>query len=237
MAARRCALVRPLRAAIFLYCVARSIAAEQTAPESDRIRAAMNTSIEKQRASVRLQLGSAQDVSAAGFFTVPWPAAATAPAPFSQAVCEPLSLAELTPLIETAATKHGLEARLVRAVIDKESGGRPCAVSPRGAQGLMQIMPATAADLKLGDPFDPKQNVDAGARYMKTLLDRFSGDLKLALGAYNAGPGAVDKEGKVPPNAETQDYVTQILQSLTESRAAPASSPGSAGTSAGTKAP
>ena len=205
-------------------------------PESaaDRIRAAMSTSIEKQRASVRSQVQGAQAAAAGAFFTVPWPAPAAAS---GSADCDPLPLAELTPMIGEAATKHGVEARLVRAVIEKESGGRPCAVSARGAQGLMQIMPGTAADLKLDDPFDPKQNVDAGVRYLKMLLDRFKGDLKLTLGAYNAGPGAVGKEGAVPGYAETQDYVAAILEALKAPPAAPGSPPGSAGTSGQTTAP
>jgi soluble lytic murein transglycosylase-like protein len=205
------------------------------ADQGDRIRAAMNASLEQQRASVRSQVLNAK-AAPADFFTIPWPAAPTGGAT-AQADCEPLPLAELTPLIGASATKHGVEARLVRAVIQKESGGRPCAVSPRGAQGLMQIMPGTAAELKLADPFDPQQNVDAGVRYLKALLDRFKGDLKLALGAYNAGPGAVDKDGGVPGNQETQDYVTGILESLTEPPAGLGSQPGSEGTSAQTKAP
>ena len=219
---------------MFLCCAARVPAAQQPAEFVDRIRAAMTASIEKQRASVRSQVQNGRAAPAAGFFTAPWP---TLTPVVAKADCDPIPTTELTPLIGAAAAKHGVETRLVRAVIEKESGGKPCAVSARGAQGLMQIMPATAAELKLEDPFDPKQNVDAGVRYLKMLLDRFKGDLKLALGAYNAGPGAVDKEGGVPANAETTDYVSEILQSLTEPQASPALPPGSGETSAKTTAP
>ena len=225
-------LVRILALAV----LAIPLAAAGPQDSSDRIRSAMNASIEKQRASVRSQVQNAQAAPPVDFFTVPWPSA-PAPVTPAQTDCAPLPAAELTPLIGASAAKHGVEARLVRAVIEKESGGRPCAVSARGAQGLMQIMPGTAAELKLEDPLDPGQNVDAGVRYLKLLLDRFKGDLKLALGAYNAGPGAVDKEGGVPQNPETRDYVTEILQALTEPSAAPGSPPGSAGTSTQTKAP
>ena len=120
----------------------------------------------------------------------------------------------LASLIDDAAKREDLKPGLLRAVVQKESAGRPCAVSPKGAQGLMQIMPATAADLNLSDPFDPKQNIDAGARFLKQLLTKYSGDLSLALGAYNAGAGRVDKEGGVPQITETQDYVADILTKI-----------------------
>jgi soluble lytic murein transglycosylase-like protein len=220
---------------MIFYCGSLLLSGQATPEDSvGRIRTAMNASIEKQRVSVRLQVQSAQP-DPGGFFTVPWPS--SAPPAAGPADCDPLSTAELTPMVDIAAAKYGVQAKLVRAVIAKESGGRPCAVSVRGAQGLMQIMPVTAAELKLENPFDPQQNVEAGTHFLKTLLDRFSGDLKLALGAYNAGAGTVDKQGGVPTNAETQDYVTQILKALTEPPAGLGSPPGSAETSAKTKAP
>jgi soluble lytic murein transglycosylase-like protein len=103
---------------------------------------------------------------------------------------------------------------LLRSVMRQESGFKPCAVSVAGAMGLMQIMPGTAEMLKLDDPFDPQKNVDAGASFLKMMLDRYQGNVTLALGAYNAGPGSVDKAGGVPPIAETMQYITNILGDL-----------------------
>jgi soluble lytic murein transglycosylase-like protein len=114
--------------------------------------------------------------------------------------------------IRQAASKYNLSSDLIRSVIRAESAFRPDAVSPAGAQGLMQLMPDTAKELGVADPFDVRQNVDGGARYLRQMLDRFGGDLKLALSAYNAGPGAVEKyEGQVP-YAETRDYVRRVLR-------------------------
>lgn len=130
--------------------------------------------------------------------------------------CEPLPLEVWTPLVRSAAEREGLSAELLAAVIRQESAFRACAVSPRGAMGLMQLMPATAQLLGVKDPFDPKENVDAGAKFLKMLLSRYGGNLALALGAYNAGPGRVDAAGGVPPIVETQDYVSDILTRLAE---------------------
>lgn len=130
--------------------------------------------------------------------------------------CEPLSPEVWNPLVSAAAEQEGLSAELLAAVIRQESAFRPCAVSPKGAMGLMQLMPATAQLLGVKDPFDPKENVDAGAKFLKMLLSRYGGNLALALGAYNAGPGRVDAAGGVPPIAETRDYVTDILTRLAE---------------------
>ena len=132
-------------------------------------------------------------------------------APFD---CDPLPAEQLDSLVEEAAQKTGVEAHLVRAVIDKESAGRPCALSAKGAEGLMQLMPATAEEFNVDDPFDPKQNVEAGARLLKSLLERYQNDPALALGAYNAGPDRVDQAGGVPRIPETADYVTAILEKL-----------------------
>ena len=113
-------------------------------------------------------------------------------------------------LIEQAAARHGVDSALVKAVIQAESGFKTNAVSPSGAQGLMQLMPSTAAGMGVSDPFDPAQNIDAGVRYLKGQIDRF-GDVSQALAAYNAGPAAVVKYGGVPPFKETQNYVSKVL--------------------------
>lgn len=117
---------------------------------------------------------------------------------------------EVDAAIEQAAARHQVDANLVRAMIKVESNFNPQAVSRKGAMGLMQLMPATARRLNVSNPFDPQENVDAGVRYMKTLLNNFGGDVRLSLAAYNAGEGAVARSGGVPRISETQNYVKQI---------------------------
>jgi soluble lytic murein transglycosylase-like protein len=129
--------------------------------------------------------------------------------------------ADLHALADQHADAHAVSPALVRAVIQAESAWNTRAVSPKGALGLMQLMPETAIELGVIDPFDPAQNIRAGVRYLKRLLDRYDGNAELALAAYNAGPGAVDKYGgKVPPYRETQAYVRKIV-SVTEVRMGP----------------
>lgn len=121
----------------------------------------------------------------------------------------------LAPYIEdisSAAQKYQLPATLIQGVITAESAGRSDAQSPAGAKGLMQLMDGTAADLGVTDAFDPQQNIHGGARYLRQMLDRFDGDRELALAAYNAGPGAVQKYGDIPPYRETQAYVHNVLR-------------------------
>ena len=136
----------------------------------------------------------------------PAPVPAT-PTPAAQPAPSPAQLAD------AAADKYGLPRRLVRSVISRESDFQPQAVSPKGAIGLMQLMPATAEALG-ADPRDPAQNVDAGTRYLRDLLEKYDGGLWHALAAYNAGPGAVDKYQGVPPYRETIDYVGRIDRDL-----------------------
>ena len=121
-------------------------------------------------------------------------------------------LPHLSNLIDPVAARHGLDSRLVAAVIWVESSGDPNAVSKKGAQGLMQLMPATARELGVRNVLDPGQNVDGGSHYLRRMLDEHDGDLSLALAAYNAGPDAVRRYGGVPPYRETRDYVGRVLK-------------------------
>jgi soluble lytic murein transglycosylase-like protein len=115
-------------------------------------------------------------------------------------------------LATETARRHGLDPDLVLAVIAVESAFRPDAVSPKGAQGLMQLMPATARELGVKDPLDPASNLDGGTRYLTSLIRLYDGDLKRALAAYNAGAGAVKRHGGVPPFRETREYVQKVLE-------------------------
>jgi soluble lytic murein transglycosylase-like protein len=125
--------------------------------------------------------------------------------------CDPLAAEAVAPIAEGAAKAHALPSKLVLAVIAQESGFKPCAESKKGAMGLMQLMPATAEELDVEAPFDAKSNVEGGAKYLRQLLEKYKGDLRLALAAYNAGPAAVDAAGGVPDIPETRVYVNAIL--------------------------
>ncbi len=122
-------------------------------------------------------------------------------------------------LIRAAAVRHGLDEELVVSVISAESKFNPRAVSRRRALGLMQLTSTTAARFGVADLFDPRQNIEAGTRYLKELLGRYNHDLRLALAAYNAGPERVDAYGGVPPYRETRDYVTRVTKLLTSRKA------------------
>jgi soluble lytic murein transglycosylase-like protein len=162
---------------------------------------AMQDSIALQRASVQKQQ-----------------TAAVGPAVAHDRDCAPLASSEVERLIGNASRAEDLDPDLLRSVMRQESGFKPCAVSPKGAIGLMQLMPTTAGDFNIRDPFDPVKNVDVGAHLLKQLIVRYGGDLARALGAYNAGPAVVDSSGGVPPIPETLDYVKQILSRLPAKR-------------------
>jgi soluble lytic murein transglycosylase-like protein len=125
---------------------------------------------------------------------------------------------DLREVAAAAARRHGLDPELVMAVVSVESGFRPEAVSPKGARGLMQLMPRTAASLGVEDAFDPAQNLDGGARHLGQLLTLYGGDLRRALAAYNAGEGAVLRHGGVPPYRETRAYVKKVLERYQEKK-------------------
>jgi soluble lytic murein transglycosylase-like protein len=126
-------------------------------------------------------------------------------------VCEPMPDETVAPMIESAAKAQKLPPKLLRSVIAQESGFRACAVSKKGAKGLMQLMPATAEQFGVEDPFEPIANVGAGAKFLRQLLEKFGGDLALALAAYNAGPAAVEEAKGIPDIQETREYVEAIL--------------------------
>jgi soluble lytic murein transglycosylase-like protein len=127
--------------------------------------------------------------------------------------------------IDRYASEHGLDPRLVEALIQVESGYDASALSRKGAMGLMQLMPETARELGVLDPWDAVQNLRGGTRYLKQLIDRFAGDLELALASYNAGPGAVERHRGVPPYRETSAYVQKVLSLYRGSRTAAAVAP------------
>jgi len=170
----------------------------------------LQSAMAKQRAAIAIQrLAVRQQRDSA----VPWMLGM----PRSEAAvedCDPIADPELTPLIASAAQQHKVEPKLLRGVIEQESGYHACAISAKGAKGLMQLMPATIEQFQVDDVFDPKQNIEAGAKYLRQLLDKYKDDLKLALAAYNAGPGSVDKSGGIPDIQETRDYVEEVLKKM-----------------------
>jgi len=181
----------------------------------------MRTSIEKKKGSIAQQRESIRKQAAsAAVWLVPWN-----PMPAAEPICEPVPDPVVAPLIDTAAKNEKLEPKLLRAVIEQESAFHACAVSPKGAMGLMQLMPSTVEQFQVADPFDPKQNIDAGTKFLKQLLDKYKEDLPLALGAYNAGPATVDQAGGIPDIPETRDYVDAILQKLGITRTVQPSTP------------
>lgn len=147
-----------------------------------------------------------------GSATAP-PDSAGEPAAVSESGPSMVPPAQIDGLVSANAAAWQVDPALVKAIIANESAFNPSATSPTGAQGLMQLEPETAASLGVRDAYDPAQNIYGGTRYIRSLLDRFHGDMNLAVAAYNAGPGAVEKYGGVPPYAETQNYVGNVMDS------------------------
>jgi soluble lytic murein transglycosylase-like protein len=203
-----------LRRALWLFAAWMVTAYCQSPADFERsVRAAMAPSLAQQQISVQKQVVSAartrSAANASPFFEPGFPVTASL-----LADCDPMPPDQLDGLIQDSAKKEGVSPNLVHAVIEQESAARPCAVSYSGAQGLMQLMPATAEQFEVKDAFDPRQNVEAGTKLLKLLLNRYDNDLPLALGAYNAGPARVDREGGIPPIPETLNYVERILELL-----------------------
>lgn len=123
----------------------------------------------------------------------------------------PSSPAELRPMIESAARRNGIDPQLFESLVAQESGFNPQARSKSGAMGLTQLMPSTAKGLGVTNPFDAAQSLEGGAKYLSQMIQKFGGNVELALAAYNAGPGAVEKYNGIPPYSETQNYVKKIL--------------------------
>ena len=193
-----------------MWWLAIFLAQDVHAQQSERVRMAMASSIEKQRASVEQQL---KFIKAPVPPAIVMPPSLSVPPPVAFA-CDPVAPPELSKMIDNVAREHSVDPDLVREVARQESGFHACAVSPKGAQGLMQLMPATQAQLEVRDPFDPQESLSAGAKLLKQLLDRYHGDLALALSAYNAGMTRVDRSFTVPEIPETKGYVTNSLGRL-----------------------
>jgi soluble lytic murein transglycosylase-like protein len=214
--------------------IAESATARQAAESSwDRQRASVErqrASVERQRRTVEEQRTSIETQRAAAgrqreasrpaavvYTPVVQPAATASWEVAGDTDCRRIPPAEIGDYVEQVARRESLAPELLHVVIARESSFQPCAVSHKGAMGMMQLMPATAADLGVANPFDAEENIDGGARYLSYLLQRFGGDLKLALAAYNAGPRRVDDHRGVPPIPETVSYVSSILRQLRSS--------------------
>jgi len=191
---------------------------DDAAAKQRRAATAMQESLARQRMAIEKQMAT---VSGGSFFVLPRASSlgTNAPMPISISMpaaplCDPLPASQVDSLVGDTAARDDLNPDLLRSVVKQESAFRPCAVSSKGAMGLMQLMPDTAEELGVENPFDAAANLDGGARFLKQLLNRYGGDVPKALGAYNAGPAKVDAAAGVPAIPETVDYVRQILSAL-----------------------
>jgi len=204
-----------------LVCLACSAWPQNNVPAPNSqasAREAMKASLDKQRASIAAQRDAVRkQAELAG----PAPLERTLAMPQIEPACEPMAESNIAPLIEGAAKNSDVQPGLLRAVIQQESSFLPCAVSVHGAKGLMQLMPAAIEQLGVHDPFDPKENVEAGARYLNQLLAKYKGDTKRALGAYRIGPAVIDRANGLPDDPEVRSYVDAILQKVATPPAPP----------------
>ncbi len=215
-------MTRRMRWVTFVVLAALPCLGQTAQSQTARARAAMQASVARQRASVARQAQSmepllAQPLMAAAPMRLATPVIyvpRAVPAPAPQFACPPVPVEDLSDMIDVAAQANEVDSSLVREVARKESAFRPCAVSSKGAEGLMQLMPSTQAMLAVRDPFDARESLMAGAKLLRQLLERYNGDLALALSAYNAGPGRVDRDMAIPEIPETQNYVADILERL-----------------------
>jgi len=213
----------PVLAVLVMWCVSARGQSSHEGPaqrQQEQAVAKMRASVAKQMAAMQRQLNTP---SGDGFFTVPWftpnPTQITDKKDDIAGADDPAGCAKLSPdqasaLIRQAAEEQGLKPGLLHAVIQQESGYQPCAISPKGAMGLMQLMPATASDFGVVDPMNPRENIAAGSKLLQQLLQRYGGNLARALSAYNAGPGRVDRIGGIPDIVETKQYVNSIMRKL-----------------------
>jgi soluble lytic murein transglycosylase-like protein len=162
--------------------------------------------VETSMAAIESRMAAIENKMTQIFGPVPRP---NEPKKVASGTLRPLTV-DMQNMVHEAAVRNGVDPNIFENLVSAESGGNPNARSPKGAMGLTQLMPGTAAALGVSDPFDPEQNLDAGAKYLRSLMDRFQ-DPRLAVAAYNAGPGAVKRYGDVPPFAETQAYVAKVL--------------------------
>jgi len=203
-------------ALMFLAAAARQASAELLFFKGDRTMSVKTHRLEGQTIIVTLRDGGEMSfdrsvIARIAPDEVPYdePTAAAADAPGQALGIQLIENTIFEPLIQQASQAHGVDARLVKAVIQAESAYQPRARSSKGAMGLMQLMPETARQYQARNPYDPRANIDAGTKYLKTLLDQF--ELPLALAAYNAGEAAVRRFGGIPPFPETQTYVAKVL--------------------------
>lgn len=215
---------------ILFACALAQTPDPKPADRQREIRKTMEVSVEKQKGAARKQIQQVRGLPDAAappieksWFTNPWPmepieplGPPLPPSNEAKADCPAMTPEQVNPLIDAAARKEGVSADLVRAVMERESGFKPCAVSTKGAEGLMQLMPATAQEMGVADPFDPASSVNGGTKLLKRLMTKYKDNLDLILSAYNAGEARVDQDGGVPAIAETRQYVEAIRKRLAE---------------------